>query len=295
MKRTTAEILLLLATAIWGSTFFVIKLMVASGENFSPVALVFARFLLATVVAVVFFGIRLPFRRKVFLGGIFVGAANFFGFLLQTVGLLYTTPAKSGFITSLFILFIPFVSRVWERAKIPVNIYLALIPAVAGFWFLSGMDWSDMHLNPGDALTLLSALVFAFQIVGIQIFTSRYRWQDIMTISFATTAVLAGIALFFEPNTRFPTGFGGIAGAVYLGIVATVGALGLQMFAQRFTTSARASVIYILEPIFAAVFAWIFIHQGMTWREIVGAALVFAATVVGIAGETAQSENKVHT
>ncbi|MCD6531445.1 DMT family transporter [bacterium] len=282
MRRTTAELLLFGTTAIWGSTFFVIKLMVSAGAAFSPLALVAARFLIAFVVSLIAFGIP-KISPGIVKGGVFVGAANFLGFYLQTVGLVYTTPAKSGFITSLFILFIPFVSKIWERAKIPINIYIALVPAVLGLWILSGVGKSILSVNPGDAITLLSAVVFAFQIVGVQVFTSKFRWQDIMTTSFITTAALGILAGIFSGEFAANLTPSGIAGIVYLGVVATVGALGLQMYAQRFTTSARASVIYILEPIFAALFAWIFISQGMKPNEIAGAALIFVATIIGIA------------
>ena len=255
--------------------------MVSAGAAFSPLALVAARFLIASVVSLIAFGIP-KISPGIVKGGAFVGAANFLGFFLQTVGLVYTTPAKSGFITSLFILFVPFVSKIWERAKIPKNIYIALVPAVLGLWILSGVGKSILSVNPGDAITLLSALVFAFQIVGVQVFTSKFRWQDVMTTSFITTAALGILAGIFSGEFAANLTPSAIAGIIYLGVVATVGALGLQMYAQRFTTSARASVIYILEPIFAALFAWMVLGETLTIPLLIGAALILTGMVIAL-------------
>ena len=230
----------------------------------------------------VIFDIRKIKTKSEFIGGFIIGLAGFAGYMFQTIGLLHTTPARSGFITSLFILFIPFVSKIWEKVKIPSTIYFALIPAILGLWLISGVGKSIWKTNIGDMITLLSAISYAFQIVAIQVYTSRYNWKTLTIISFVVIAIFSSFGLLFENSPQFIFDTRNILGILYLGIIATVGALGIQMFAQKFTTSARASLIYLAEPVFAAIFAYIFISQKMAPTEIFGAFLILISLFIGI-------------
>lgn len=280
-SQISAEGLLIFTTAVWGSTFLIIKLLVAGGANNSPFALLTARFILATIIAfIVFRPKRLPNRTEI-IGGLIIGVSAFCGYAFQTIGLLHTTPAKSGFITSLFVLIIPFLSRIWERVKIPYPVYIALIPAGFGLWAISGVGKSIAEINPGDKITLLSALSYAFQIVGIQIYTQRGDWKWLTIFQFGLIAILSLIGMGFSETNSLDLGISSLSGILYLSAIASVGALGVQMFAQRFTTSARASLIYIAEPIFAALFAWLVGGQGMSPRELLGGFAIIISMIVG--------------
>ncbi len=280
-SKIGAEALLVLTTAIWGSTFLIIKLMVREGAANSPFALLGARFAIATIVAIfAFWPGRCPGKSEI-VGGLIIGIAAFGGYAFQTLGLVHTTPARSGFITSLFVLLIPFLSRFWEKAKIPLKVYLALIPAAFGLWAISGAGISFADINPGDKITFLSAICYAFQIVGIQIYTRRGDWKWLTIIQFGVVAFGSGIGAIFESGTHISTDLPNLIGIAYLAIFATVGALGVQMFAQRFSTSARASLIYIAEPIFAALLAMVVIGDTMGGMEIVGAVAIILSMFVG--------------
>ncbi len=281
ITQLTAESLLILTTAIWGSTFLIIKLMVTGGTPNSPFALLTSRFIVATIFALIVFNPhRMPARHEL-LGGLIIGLAAFAGFAFQTIGLVHTTPAKSGFITSLFVLLVPFLSRFWEKAKVPIQVYLALIPAAIGLWAISGAGWSIAEINPGDKITFLSACAYAFQIVGIQIYTRRGDWRWLSIFQFAIIAIGGAIGLLFESNSVLYLDIMNIAGIAYLAIFATVGALGLQLFAQKYTTSSRASLIYIAEPIFAVLIAWFFAGHSMSPVEIIGAGFILLSMFVG--------------
>jgi drug/metabolite transporter (DMT)-like permease len=285
MKKTlspfAAEMSLIATTAIWGSTFLLIKLLVSGDGSFSPFALLTVRFTLATIVSfVIFRPKKLPNKIEI-VGGIIIGVAAFAGYAMQTIGLVYTTPAKSGFITSLFVLLIPFLSRLWEKEKVSVPVYLALIPAAFGLWAISGVGKTIGEINPGDKITLLCAFSYAFQIVGIQIYTKRGDWKWLIIFQFGLIAIFSALLLPFEKPIAFVWNTENVLGVIYLAVVASVGALGVQMFAQRFTTSAKASLIYIAEPIFAAGFAWVLAGQGMSNWELVGAGAILVSMIVG--------------
>ena len=272
--------MLLFTTALWGSTFLVIKLLVGDGDN-TPFGLLSLRFIVATALAAMVFRPKNRPTRHEIAGGMIIGLAAFGGYAFQTFGLVHTTPAKSGFITSLFVLFVPFVSRIWEKKRVPLSLWIALIPAAFGLWAISGVGQSISSVNIGDAITLLSAFCYTFQIVGIQIYTEHGDWKWLTIIQFGVVAVGSTIPLFFQSGPAIAWDFTNLLGILYLGAIASTGALGMQMFAQRFTTTPRASLIYIAEPIFASLFAWLLIGSGMSKWELVGAGAILLSMIVG--------------
>ncbi len=280
MKKSNAEALLVITTAVWGSTFLIIKLLVGDGAN-TPFGLLSLRFIIATVLAIaVFRPRRLPNRLEL-VGGLVIGLAAFGGYAFQTIGLVNTTPAKSGFITSLFVLFVPLVSRLWEKKPVSLAVWIALLPAGFGLWAISGAGVSIANINIGDKITFLSAACYTFQIVGIQVYTQRGDWKWLTILQFAFIAVGSSIAVLFQGSYGVSWEPLNLLGIVYLAAIASTGALGIQMFAQRFTTTPRASLIYIAEPIFAAGFAWAIMGFGMSGWELVGAGAIILSMVVG--------------
>ncbi|MFP4459694.1 MAG: DMT family transporter [Candidatus Zixiibacteriota bacterium] len=280
LQRNTAEIFLITTTAIWGSTFLIIKLLVTKEDIFSPFALLFSRFALSSIIAYLVFRPKGLPNKDVLIGGFIIGIAAFGGYAFQTLGLLETTPARSGFITSLFVVFTPFLSRVLEKQEISRAIYISLIPALFGLWAISGTQFSFNDINPGDKITLLSAISYAFQVVGIQIYTKKYDWKWLTVLQFAFIALFSSFGLPFE-DIKFPTNNIAYYAIIYLALFATVGALGIQMFAQRFTTSSRASLVYIAEPLFATFFAYIFIGEGLSKVEVLGGILIICSMIIG--------------
>ncbi len=280
LKEKKAEGLLFITTAIWGSTFLIIKLLVSGEGTFTPFALLSERFLIASVFTLILFKPKFPPGKTEIKGGIIIGIAAFCGYMFQTMGLVHTTPSKSGFITSLFVILIPFVSLVWEKVRIPKAVFFSLPLAALGLWAISGSGTSISEINQGDKITLLSAVSYAFQVVGIQVYTQKGDWKWLTFFQFFFIFLGSSIGLFFE-EANFPKTILPHLGIFYLGIVASVGALGVQMFAQRFTTSARASLIYISEPIFATLFAWLIMGQGLSLLEMSGGVLILASMIIG--------------
>lgn len=282
MSPRVAEALLIITTAIWGSTFIIIKLLVGSSGGVSAYSLLAIRFAIATIGSFIFFfPNKIPIPKKVDIhGGIIIGIFALAGYTLQAVGLVHTTPAKSGFLTSLFVLWTPFVSWLWEKERVPRAVWISLIPALIALWLISGVGESITNFNPGDQITFFSSIAWALQIVAITIYTRRGDWRWITIFQFAVVAIVNAIIAIFT-GWNYPAEWTAISGVVYLGVLATVVALGVQMYAQRFTTSARASLVYISEPLFAAGFAWIIASSGMTAIEMIGGGFIILSMVVG--------------
>ena len=192
-RSLKAHILLVLITLIWGSNFVVIKNALA---DISPLFFNAVRMSLAAVVlAVVFYRELGRFTAASLRSGFLVGVFLFIGNELQTVGLKYTTPSKSAFLTGVSVVLVPVLLALfwkrglnrWTAAGVVLafaGLYLLTVPASAG----GGFNLRSM--NQGDLLTLGAAVVFAFHIIFIEHATRTQGWQQITVVQVAVTALL---------------------------------------------------------------------------------------------------------
>lgn len=152
-RQIRADSVLLLITLIWGSTFTLVKGALADATPFLFISI---RFLLAVLIFLAIFYKKIfPLDFFSFRAGAAVGLFLFLGFAFQTYGLAYTTASRSAFLTSLLVLWVPFVSLFVEKERPAVSQWSAIGVAVAGMWFLNRPEAG--RLNRGDWLTLLAA------------------------------------------------------------------------------------------------------------------------------------------
>jgi drug/metabolite transporter (DMT)-like permease len=277
MKKITSSfafIGLIVATAIWGSTFFVIKDTVA---NIHPVTLVAYRFALAAAIfALIVFLRKEKFwnhAKHGFILGIFVWVI----YLFQTLGLQYTTASNSGFITGLFIVFVPLFGLLFFKRKPKLMQLIALGIALVGLWFLTG---GLQGINVGDLLTLVTAIAIGLNILVIDKFVKEKKSVAVLSFQqFLTTAVLSfataflfQIPLVIDQQAIFPI--------VYLAIFGSAIAQGLQLLCQRHLKALTSSLLLSTEPIFAAVFAWTLGNETFIPVSAVGGLFIVLAIFV---------------
>ncbi|WP_297506037.1 DMT family transporter [Thermococcus sp.] len=267
MKR--AELILLGATVLWGFTFPAMKV---SLDYIPPVLFLSYRFGLASLLMLLIFRGRV-LRRETLREGFVLGLTLFFGHGFQIVGLKYTTASNSAFITSLYVVFTPFIGYFLIGERVKPRDFMSLAVALAGLYLISGAKGG---ISFGDALTALCAVSFAFQIVLVQ----RFGYGDYLSLSFWQifwNFVFSTIfALLFEPLS-FPTAILPWAGIVYTAVFGTVVAFTLQARYQRETRAYRAALIYSMEPIFGSISAFVLLGERFTARSILGAFLIMAA------------------
>ena len=270
-----AHLGLFYAAAIWGSTFFMVK---SALSGVDAVTMVGYRFMIAGLIMLVFLMIR---RRSVLHG---LGRAIWLGFLLwslyipQTVGLKYTTASNSGFITGLFVAFVPLFLRLIFKRKPSLMEVAASIVALIGLWTLTG----GLHdVNLGDILTLLAAMTYALHLLYVDKFLkadldplvlSCQQFFIVGVLSLLTSAILG---LPFEITTAS-------AGRtiVFLAIFPTLLAFVVQMLAQKVTSPLRVSLVFALEPVFAGLFAWTLGGEPFVTYRAIGGLMIFAALVI---------------
>ncbi|HLZ45152.1 MAG TPA: DMT family transporter [Gemmatimonadales bacterium] len=287
MTRRRADLLLITAAAVWGVSFVVVKGALTAA---SPLLFVAARFTIATFVLSPFIRLRGGFSRAELRAGIILTALLASGFATQAYGLQFTTPARSAFIVAMSSVLAPVIALVLLQHRSSWMVWLALLLAAVGIYFLTAPDKGG--LNRGDWWTLITSVVFGGHIVAVSEFSKRFDAERLVWLQLPGTAFgTLIVALLVEP-LRFAWSAGLIGALLFLSVMSTVVALVWQFRAQRVMSSARASLIFCFEPVFAALTSWLFWGETFTASQALGAGLIFGGMVLAVVGE-ARAEAQV--
>lgn len=267
---------MLLVTAIWGTTFVIVKNAVATMDPYTFIAL---RFTLAFVVlALVFWKRLLRLDWPTLRAGVVVGVFLLAGFGFQTFGLQLVSASKGGFITGLSVVMVPFLAWRIGNQTPSRNAVVGVVLATAGLLLLSlKEDWTMEH---GDLLVLACALAFALHIVFIGKYAPHHDALNLATVQLGFVAATSGVmALALD---GIPAGLpnDGLLAAVFTGVVATALAYAIQNKAQVFTTPTHTALIFVMEPVFAALFAVVWAGESLTERAVLGGVLILAGMLV---------------
>ncbi|NLJ85734.1 MAG: DMT family transporter [Firmicutes bacterium] len=273
-----ADMILLLVTVIWGGTFPVLKLLVVA---LSPLYLVGIRFLLAFAVLTPFAWLRLrQLDKRTLKIGIFLGLLLWGGFLSQTAGIQYTTASKAAFITALSVVITPVLSTLFLRKRPESAAIAGAALATVGLGLLT-LDFSQgLVLAKGDLWVLLSAFLYAFQIITVDRYGAAtdsllLTWVEVGTV--ATIGLVAAVLSEPWPSLGGGTLWGGL---LYLALFATAAAQYLQIWAQPYTTPTQVSLLFSLEPVFAAGLAYLILGERLPPVGQVGAGLMLIGAIV---------------
>ncbi len=285
MKRYIADAMLLLVTFAWGTTFVLVQDAISRIPVFTFLTL---RFVIAGVI-LLFIGAFLRKTRSAlgnsstWWAGLMLGFWLFAGYALQTLGLLYTTAARSGFITGLSVVLVPLFS-VWLLKQRPLrSVWWGAAMATLGLFSLSGL--SQNGLNLGDLLTLFCAVSFAIQIILVGKYASHSDPLALATIQIITVGILSALMIpithtnvsLYVSSLSSPIVIEALAICI---VFATILAYFVQTAVQRFTTTTHTALIFSLEPVFAAVTAYIWSNSRLTILEIIGSLLILAGMLV---------------
>jgi len=274
LERYRWEAALIGVSLIWGATFTVVKDDVA---RMPPFLFIGIRFALAALVLAAIGAFRGLTSREA-KAGVITGLALFAGYAFQTVGLQYTTASNAGFITGMFVVFTPVIGTLVFRKLPSTAASIGVILATLGLVLLAMP--SGFHLRKGDALEVMTAIMFAIHILLI----SRFG-RDIPSLRFAATqiATAAVVALIWSGIAEHaaPPSSGNVWGGIVLtGVLATAIAFLVQTRAQREIPPTRTAVILTAEPVFAGIFGFWLAGDRLGARGYVGAVLIVAGILV---------------
>lgn len=269
---------LIITTIIWGSAFVVMK---NSVDIISPTYLLAIRFTIASIalVAVFFRRIKMVTQREI-LSGSLLGIFLFVSYLLQTYGLKYTTASKNAFITTLYVILVPFLHWFFNRKRPTANNIGAAVIAVFGLGLISLEG--DLSINIGDLLTLFCGLFFAFHIVFVDRYTEHYDPVRLTVIQMVVAAILSWfLAPILEGTQDFTVIKGSIfIGLIYLGIFSTMICFLLQNVGQKHLSPNTSSIILSFEAVFGLGFSVVFLGEVVTPKLLVGCILMFASVIL---------------
>ncbi len=249
----------------------------------TPLAFLSIRFLLATLALTPLVDFRAPWSRGELRGGLLLTVLLASGFACQVVGLEYTTPARSAFIVALSSVLAPIVALLVLRHRIGWMVLTALLIAGVGIYFLTAPDAGG--LNRGDLWTLITAAVFGGHIVTVTELSKRYDARRLVWLQLVGTTVGVTTAMALLERVRIVWSPALIGALIFTGVIATALALVLQMRAQRHMSSARASLLLCLEPVFAALTSWLYWGEELSLSQALGAVFVLGGMVLAILGE----------
>ena len=268
--------LLLLITAVWGTTFPLLK---SASSTLSGVEISAIRFAVAGLCMAPYL-LRVP--RRTWIDGAVLGALALVSYVSQAYGMQFISSNRSAFLTSLAVLMVPLLGLFWGRKLSPIVLGSALL-ACTGIGFMS---WEGGAHMLGDSATLLCALAYALYVIVLSQRSSGHDSRQLTATQIAFMALASAVWL----------GLGGIGNdslatlgerltphavsLLYLGVVATAGMLLLQAIAQRHVSADKAAVVYAMEPVFAALFGWLWLGEVLSARAALGGVMVVVAVIL---------------
>lgn len=281
MTRLRADFLLLTAALIWGTAFVAQK--VGNGM-IGPVLFVAGRFTLSALLliplAVREARVSTPLRRQDWLLGGTIGVVLCALATLQQIGLTITSVTNAGFITSLYIAFVPFIGWLIVRAAIRPLVLGGVAVSLLGAWLLAGPGQAT-GLSFGDILVLISAIITSLHIVLVSLFLKTVNRPFFLSfMQYSVTAVLAGVIGFSVETTNWQLAQGALPTILYAGLLSGGVGFTLQIVAQRYTPATEAALIMSLESVFAAIAAAVLLGERLTMTAGIGCGLVLLGVVM---------------
>jgi len=247
-------------------------------DGVDPVAMVAHRFLLSALLLAPWALVR-PARGRHLKESLILAVLLFLLYTTQTIGLGFTSASNSGFITGLFVIFVPVFLLFFFRKPPTFVQWISSALALSGLWMLTG---GISSVNFGDVITIVAAATYAAHLLA----TDKYVRgdADAVVLAFHQFWMTGAMALAYCLLSGRPLAVTGdkAAGTIaFLAVVPTLSAFFIQMWAQKFTAPVKVSLIFSLEPVFAALFAWTLGGEGFVPARAAGGALIVAAMMAG--------------
>ncbi len=283
-NRLTGNLMLILTVFIWGSTFVAQSVGM---DSIGPFTFLTFRCLLAVLflIPVTLFSerremksyIRKWTQKKLRIAGFFCGLSLFIGAGLQQMGLVDTDAGKAGFLSSLYVIFVPVIGLFLGK-KLRLNVLISLLFAVAGLYLLSCVGVTA--IRPGDWLLIGSAFAFAVQITLVDLLSGGLDAMRFNCMQCLMCGILSAVTMLFAETPQLDGILACALPLIYAGVLSMGIAYTLQVVGQKHIEPTAASIIMSLESVVAAVCGWLMLGERMTLWELGGCTLVFIAVIL---------------
>lgn len=280
-KNTTGHFLLLAAAIVWGFAFVAQRQGMAFMQ---PLTFNGVRFLLGAASLIPLFFLFKPAItrktpvRKGLLMGILAGVPLFFASSFQQLGILYTSAGNAGFITSLYIVFVPLFALA-GRKRAGKQTWTGIILATIGLYFLSA--YPGLTMQTGDLLVLISAVFWALHLIVLSYLSPGYDFRLLAVSQYAFVGILSlTIGLLWKETFNWDSIQAAMWPILYAGIASVGIGYTLQLTGQRTVRADHAALLLSLEAVFAAFGGWLLLSEDLSTAGIVGSLLMLAGVVV---------------
>lgn len=274
--RLRADLALLVVAVIWGSAFVAQRV---SGQAGTVYLFNGARFLLAALVLLPFVPRTAWQATGLWKWILAAGSVLFIASALQQAGLQFTTAGNAGFLTTLYVIFVPLLAFLFWRELPHRTAWVAVPLALAGAYLLS-TGGVAFQLQPGDGLEIGGAVFWALHVLIVGRFASRYHWIAFAVGQYVVCAALnLGVGLFLEPVSTLARPDVLLA-LLYTAIFSVAIGYTVQIWAQRHTPPGDAALLLSLEAVFAVLAGWLLLGELLSVPQLIGCGLILAAVLL---------------
>lgn len=288
MRKTTPKgiIFLLITAIIWGSSFVAQEIGMKSIDafTFTGIRTTLGAIFLLPIVLILNKGLDL--RKNTLISGLILGVVFSVAQNFQQFAFYYSTSGKIAFITAFYMFFVPLFS-VFLGKKIKLLTWLSILMGLVGLFFLC-INPSDLtSINLGDLLALACAVFYAVQIIMIDRFLEKdINGVQLSFMQFVVAAVISIAAMFIFEHPVMADIKAAAPSLLYSGIMSCGIAYTFQIVGQNHANPVVASLLMCMESVFAVIAAAVVLHQGMSLREGIGCAIMFAAIILSQLSES---------
>ena len=288
-KTTRSNLMLLLASFIWGAAFVAqsVGMDFVGPFTFNGLRCLIGAGVLLPCVFIFdkqrgtragIWGTQDPKQRKTLLaGGFLCGLAMLLGSSLQQIGIAYTSVGKAGFITALYIVMVPLLG-LFAGKKVSIRVWCSVGLAVVGMYLLCITE--SFSISKGDFIILISAFFFSLHILIVDHFARKVDGMRLSFLQFFVCGLISLVPMFVFETPQISGILGAWMPLLYAGVLSCGVAYTLQIMGQKNTNPAVASLILSLESVFAVLAGWVLLGETLSAKELLGCLLVFIAIVL---------------
>ncbi|WP_339229339.1 DMT family transporter [Oceanobacillus sp. FSL K6-2867] len=281
MKAYIADLLMLLVTIFWGASYLFMDMGLHSLSEFNLIALRFG-FAFIIVLPILFRRLR-RIDLNILKYSFILGFILFLVFTLITFGLNTTTTSNAGFLISLTVVFVPLINTFILKRKLESKIIISIVLSMIGIGFLTIQF--PFHIKLGDLFCVMAALLYAAHIIIVSFAVKEVNPLNLGMLQLGFTGLIGLVfSLIFE-TPALPSTAKGWTAILALSILCSALGFILQIVAQKYTSATRTGLIFSLEPVFAALFGYLFINEVMSSGQFFGAFLVLFSIIFMSAGK----------
>ncbi len=198
--------------------------------------------------------------------------------LQQQAFFLDLGPGKVGFITALYMVLVP-IAGIFMKQKLRLNIWTGVVLGVVGLYLLS-VPAGGFSIGSGEIIAIFGAFAFAAHILVIDHFCNKVNNIALSCAQYLIAGIVSAFCMFIFEEPSFDAIKGAGVEIAYAGIMSCAVAFTAQIFGQKYTQPAIASILLCLESVFAVLFGWLILHEQLSSRELIGCAIMFTAIIL---------------